>query len=78
MIKQAITSWGCGKGRIITVDIGLGEFTSEGVNHLLSLPHNILSHLSELNLGSSELDSKSCEVLAHWLAFLPHLEILRL
>ena len=76
MMKQAIASWGCGKGRIITVDFSYGRLTSDGVGHLLSLPHNTLSDLSELNLGDNELDSKSCEVLAHCLSSLPHLEIL--
>ena len=51
MMKQAITSWGCGKGRIITVDFRLGRYTSDGVGHLLSLPHHTLSDLSELLLG---------------------------
>ena len=76
MMKQAIASWGCGKGRIITVDFSEGRLTSDGVGHLLSLPHNTLSDLRELDLYSNELDSKSCEVLAHCLSSLPHLEIL--
>ena len=78
MMKQAIASWGCGKGRIITVDFSYGRLTSDGVGHLLSLPHNTLSDLSKLDLRYNELDSKSCEVLAHCLSSLPHLERLYL
>ena len=57
MIKQATASWGCGKGRIITVDFGGSRLTSDGVGHLLSLPHNTLSDLRELKLGHNKLDS---------------------
>ena len=39
MMKQAISSWGCCKGRIITVNIVLGGLTSSDVGHLLSLPY---------------------------------------
>ena len=59
------------------VDFRFGTFTSDGVGNLLSLPHNTLSDLRELNLPHSELDSKTCEVLGHCLSSLPHLEILR-
>ena len=78
MMKQAIASWGCGKGRIVTVRFRFGRLTSVGVRHLLSLPHNTLNDLSELDLGSNKLDSRSGEVLAHCLSSLPHLEILTL
>ena len=78
MMKQAIASWGCGKGRIATVEFTSGWLTSNGVDHLLSLPHNTLSHLIALDLSFQELDSKSCEVLAHCLPSLPHLELLSL
>ena len=80
MMKQAIASWGYGKGRIITVIFTLGRLTSDGVGHLLSLPHNTLRDVSELHLGYNynELDTKTCEVLAHCLSSLPHLEILSL
>ena len=73
MMKQVIASWGCGKGRIITVEFMLGELTSDGAGHLLSLPHNTLSELRELDLGGNKLDSKFCEVLARCLPSLPHL-----
>ena len=52
--------------------------TSDGVGHLLSLPHNTLSDLHELNLSYNNRDSKSCQVLAHRLSSLPHLESLDL
>ena len=77
-MKQAIASWGCGQGRIITAWFSFGRLTSDGVGHLLSLPHHILSYMSLLDLSSKELDSKSCEVLAHCLSSLPYLEILKL
>ena len=51
MLKAAIASWGCGKGRIITWPWSwYGRLTSDDVTigHLLSLPYNILSDLSEL------------------------------
>ena len=78
MMKQAISSWGIGKGRIITVDFSFGRLTSDDVGHLLSLPHNTLSDLSKLNLGHNVLVSKSCEVLVHCLSSPPHKQILYL
>ena len=79
MLKQAIASWGCGKGRIIKVEIiECRRFTSDGVGHLLSLPHNTLSNLRVLYLIGGKFDSKFCELLAHCLPFLPHLEVLTL
>ena len=78
MMKRAIASWGCGKGRIITVTFSAGALTSKGVGHLLSLPHNTLSNLSELILSCCELDSECCEVLSHCLSSLSHLEMLYL
>ena len=78
MMKRGIASWRCGKGRIIHVDFGFGRITSDGIGHLLSLPHNTLSVLNELSLVHTELDSKSCEMLAHFLSSLSHLESLSL
>ena len=60
VMKQAISSWGCGKARIIIVDFSSGRLTSDGVGYLLSLPHNTLSDLKELDLSLNKLDSKSC------------------
>ena len=77
MMKQAIASWGCDNGRIITVDFSNGRLTTDGIGHLWLLPRKTLSDLSELNLDHNNLDSQSCEVLAHFLSSLPHLEILR-
>ena len=74
IMKQAMASWGCGKGKIITINFKLNRLTSDGVGQLLSLPHNTLSDLGKLILGDNKLDCKSCEVLAHCLSFLPCLE----
>ena len=78
MMKQGITTWRSGKGRIIAFRVFWSRLTSDGVGHLLSLPCNTLSDLSKLVLYNCELDSKSCEVLSNCLSSLPHLEILAL
>ena len=78
MMKQAIASWGCGNGRIITFAVLVGFLTSDGVGHLLSLPHNTLSDLGEITLWNIDLDSEACELLASCLSSLPQLEDLDL
>ena len=73
-----MASWGGSKSRIITVQFSSSGLTSDGLGHLLSLPHNTLSKLSELDLGYNKLDSKSCEMLAHCMSSLPHSKRLEL
>ena len=77
MMKGAIANWGCGQGRIISVSLKGGTITSDGIGNLLSLPHNTLSSLHELNLWY-QLDSKSCDILAQCLSSLTHLKALGL
>ena len=68
MMKQAVASWGCGKGRIITVDFSAGKFAGDGVDLLLSLSNNILSDPCKLDLSNTELESKCFGRLAHCLS----------
>ena len=49
LVKRKFSSWGCRKGRIITVDFSAGKFPRDGVDHLLSLPNNIVSDQCNLN-----------------------------
>ena len=78
MMKRAIANWGCGKGRIIRVSFHLGKLTSDGIGHLLSLPHSTLGGLIELDLTCNNLTSKSCDMLFNYMSSLHQLEKLYL
>ena len=56
MMKRAINSWGPGEeGPIVQICSNASRLTSDGVSHLLSLPHHILSGLCELSLYGYEM-----------------------
>ena len=67
-------------GEISMIDLNQNGITSEGVKHLLSLPKQMIKKLKTLSLGdvNSEIDSKSCAMLACLIPHVPHLKILDL
>ena len=64
-------------GGISELNVGGNYVTSEGVEHLLELPKQLLNKLKTLNLKFG-LDSEYCAVLARLIPHVPHLKKLYL
>ena len=65
-------------GGISAIMLSFNDITYEGVNHLLNFPKQLIDKLKILDLHNNELDSRSCEALAHLIPYMPHLKILDL
>ena len=65
-------------GGISEISLRDNHIKAEGVNHLLSLPIQLISKSEMLDLKYSELDSESCATIAHIIPHMPHLKQLSL
>ena len=64
--------------QLVSANFSGGSITAEGVRHFLTIPNSLLQHINHLNLSSTNLDRRGCDLLAEGVQRMPCLESLDL
>ena len=57
--------------QLVSANFSGGSITAEGVRHFLTIPNSLLQHIQDLNLSSTNLDRRGCELLAEGVQRMP-------